>query len=197
MIFLDDLEKVRLSDDITIPEDFDCGDSDLNDFILNCSKGHDRELLTVTYLIQYRQTIIGFYSLLNDRINSKSVKTEEWNLFRKKVKKGSYNSFPAMKIGRFAIDNRYRNNKIGTEIIRYLKMLFITENRTGCRFVTVDAYKESIEFYRKNDFDFLTIKDTDKDTRQMYFDLIKIKNAILNAEKANSAVSCDILQDKN
>ena len=50
-------------------------------------------------------------------------------------------------------------------------MLFIDNNRTGCKFITVDAYAQSLDFYVKNGFNFLTDQDIGKDTRLMYFDL--------------------------
>lgn len=37
---------------------------------------------------------------------------------------------------------------------QFLKDTFITNNRTGCAFVTVDALKEAIPFYQKNGFKF-------------------------------------------
>lgn len=46
---------------------FDCGDSDLNDFILNDSINILNELLAVTYLIENKENTIAFYSVLNNR----------------------------------------------------------------------------------------------------------------------------------
>ena len=61
---------------------------------------------------------------------------------------------------------------IGSYLIWALKMLFLTDNRTGCRFITVDAYNKSAvtEFYEKNDFEFLTEDDKKEKTRSMYSD---------------------------
>ena len=41
----------------------------------------------------------------------------------------------------------------------------------ACKFITLDAYSKSIEFYEKNDFKYLTESDSKSDTRQMYYDL--------------------------
>jgi hypothetical protein len=62
---------------------------------------------------------------------------------------------------------------LGRQILDWLKILFLTANRTGCRFITVDAYNNprTIDFYERNDFRFLTSADEKDDTRQMYFDL--------------------------
>ena len=61
----------------------------------------------------------------------------------------------------------------------------ISDNKTGCRFITVDAYKQAVPFYQKNDFDFMGKEEQqrfelDKDnpesdgTYAMYFDLSKL-----------------------
>ena len=56
------------------------------------------------------------------------------------------------------------------------KKFFLEDNRTGCRFMTVDAYNNDrvIKFYKKNGFQFLSNKDTNKKTRIMYFDLKRL-----------------------
>jgi len=45
------------------------------------------------------------------------------------------------------------------------------KQQAGCRFITVDAYQNALEFYKKNGFDFLTEKDAQEQTRAMYLDL--------------------------
>ncbi|WP_420870342.1 GNAT family N-acetyltransferase [Leptospira meyeri] len=71
---------------------------------------------------------------------------------------------------------QYQNQGLGSDILNYIKGLFLDSNKTGCRFVTVDAYnnKETLSFYEKNGFIYLTQSDTNEDTRLMYFDLITI-----------------------
>ena len=44
-----DFRIVRLSSEINVT-DFDCGDEDLNDFLLNDANHYQSELLAVTYL---------------------------------------------------------------------------------------------------------------------------------------------------
>ena len=79
-----------------------------------------------------------------------------------------------MKIGRLGASVNFQRKGVGNLIIDYLKQLFVDNNRTGCKFITVDAYRQSLSFYEKNDFEYLTIKDRQDDTRLMYFDLIKV-----------------------
>lgn len=49
--------------------------------------------------------------------------------------------------------------------------MFTHGNRTGCRFITVDAYSDAVGFYQKCGFDFISEKDRNDITRLMYYDL--------------------------
>ncbi len=153
---------------------FDCGDSDLNEFLINDSKKFILNLLAVTYVIEDNDNTIAFFSLLNDKISI--LDTESKSQWRKLVKDKlpygkRYNSYPAMKIGRLGVSLLYKNQGWGTDILNYLKDLFVTNNRTGCRFITVDAYRDSLQFYEKNGFQYLTSIDKNSDTRLMFYDL--------------------------
>lgn len=68
---------------------------------------------------------------------------------------------------------KYQKQGIGSEVLSFIKSFFTIRNKTGCRFITVDAYNcdRVIEFYEDNGFRFLTDKDKSEDTRLMYFDL--------------------------
>lgn len=72
------------------------------------------------------------------------------------------------------------NDFIRREVWFYKEQLIampyiVVENgKTGCRFVTVDAYNAAVPFYEKNGFDFLTQKD-ENPTQLMFFDLINLK----------------------
>jgi GNAT superfamily N-acetyltransferase len=76
-----------------------------------------------------------------------------------------------MKIGRLAVNDSYKGQNIGRFVLDYLKELFIENNRTGCKFITVDGYRASLKFYEKNDFKYLTTEDEFEDTRLMFFNL--------------------------
>ena len=54
-----------------IVSSFDCGDEDLNDFILNESVKYRQARLAVTYVIEVRNSnhVVGFFSLANDRVS--------------------------------------------------------------------------------------------------------------------------------
>lgn len=157
----------------TTRKPFDCNDSDLNEFFFEDSKGHSRQLLAVTYAFESEVETIAYFCVSNDSIRegdaSKSIFR---HLLNKLPHRKRYKSHPAVKIGRFAVSSSHQRKGIGTELIMdYIKALFIINNKTGCRFITIDAYEAAISFYQKNGFEFLTTADENDDRRQMYFDL--------------------------
>lgn len=161
--------------------DFNCTNCDLNDFLWNESLDYQKQLLAVTYLIEDKDTskIVGFYSVLNDRISRKECKTSSQ---QRKVlkdiphKKRGYSHFPAVKLGRLGVDSNHENSGLGSKILDFIKINFITNNKTGCRFITVDAYNDPcvIAFYKKNGFVEFPVKEEEKqeDTLLLYFDLL-------------------------
>ena len=177
---------VRLSSNHTILP-FDCDDDDLNDFLLNSSKDFQEKLLAVTYVLEDRVAgeTVAFFSLLNDKISAELF--ESGNQWKKRIRSlfpdpKQLRDYPSMKIGRLAVSKNYQRKNIGQNILNILKILFVTENRTGCRFITVDAYRKSLSFYEKNGFIYFSSKDKDDDTRQMYYDLANATQSLSAAD---------------
>ena len=59
---------------------FDCGNQDLNDFLLIDSKNYQKKLLSVTYILQTEKDIAAFFSVSNDKI---SIPKATANFFEK------------------------------------------------------------------------------------------------------------------
>ena len=173
---INDFIFIRLTENFPI-QSFDCGDNDLNDYILNDALHYAQKLLAVTYLITKNDKIVAFFSVSNDKIGIKDMETNsQWyKHFMNNMPKGKrYYSYPAVKIGRLGVSNEFQNQRIGTIILNYIKYLFVTDNRTGCMYITVDAYRQSLSFYEKNEFKYLNKTDDGGNTRLMYFPLIEI-----------------------
>ena len=155
---------------------FNCGDEDLNNFILNDDPLYRKALLAVTYVVEERETgkVIAYFSLANDRISLTDFPNKtEFNRFRKHrfVNEKRLKSYPAGKLCRLAVDLSAQDSHIGSYLIDFIKSFFISDNKTGCRFITVDAYADVIAFYEKNNFVKLDDEDKDARTRLLYFDL--------------------------
>ena len=156
---------------------FDCGDADLNGFLLNDAKLYAERKLAYTYILEDDdRNIVAYYSLLNDKISKRDASNATW----RKVKKlfphrKHFNSYPAIKIGRFAVSKAYNGQGIGSELMNQIKQSLVENgNYSAFRFLTVDAYLTAIPFYEKNGFKLLLSDDANEHTRLMYFDMMEL-----------------------
>lgn len=157
---------------------FDCGDDDLNEFFAKDSIIAGKELLSVTYIAEQDNNVIAFFSVSNDSIKKEILPKSKYKKISKEIPhEKRYSSLPAVKIGRLATCKMTQKKGIGKSLLDFIKVWFTVGNKTGCRFVIVDAYNKPdiIKFYKNNDFDFLIEDDKSSETRLMYFDLITFK----------------------
>lgn len=153
----DDYQIRRLQQEEKI-KSFDCGDADLNDFIINEAHHYRNALIAVTYVYEHHKKgeIIGYFSLANDRVSITDFKDRtDFNRFRRHrfVNEKRIRSYPAVKVCRLGVSHM--------------------DNKTGCRFITVDAYPNAIPFYGHNDFHPLRNDDEplDMPTQLLFYDL--------------------------
>ena len=82
--------------------------------------------------------------------------------------------YPAVLIGRLGISTKFQQHHIGTELMNFIKSWFVdSTNKTGCRYLIVDAYNSDIPlaFYKKNGFDFIfSTEEQEKDYRKIVSD---------------------------
>lgn len=170
---------------------FSCGTEDwqldLNEFFAIDSKPYQEKLLAVTYILEEEAKTIAFFSVANDRISAEDATSPK--RFQKDIRKlfpeaKQLRSYPAVKIGRLGVHKDFQRQGIGKDLIDYIKTLFVQSNRTGCRFITVDAYNnpETLKFYTREGFIFLRKDDEDAKTRMMYFDLEPVFRSLSSKE---------------
>lgn len=99
----------------------------------------------------------------------------------------SLKDYPSVLIGRLGVSQEFRSLHIGSDALDFIKAWFIEpNNKTGCRFLIVDAYNNptTIAFYEHNGFK--TVFSSDKQekeyrhqnvdselkTRLMFYDLL-------------------------
>ena len=156
---------------------FDCGDEDLNNFLVEDAKDFLDKRIATSYILEDNGRIVAYFCLLNDKTSRQDVTNNQWN----KIKGGfperkRFGSYPAIKIGRFAVSSEYKGRNIGTDLMNLLKaMLDENPNYSAFRYLTVDAYLSAIDFYRKNNFKLLSEKQLNDHTRLMFFDMMELE----------------------
>ena len=127
---IEDFKLIRLTSGHDILP-FDCDDKDLNEFLFEDAKPYQSQLLAVTYLLESKNSTIAFFSIFNDKITLEDFDSKsQWK--RLSVPYGKRKrSYPAVKLGRLGINVENQKQGIGKDILNYLKISFIDNNKTG------------------------------------------------------------------
>jgi predicted GNAT family N-acyltransferase len=179
---------VQIDQDTQIPP-FQCSEEELNGFLHDDAKRYHVDLLAVTYLLLdiHNQHTVAYYSLLADKISFDSENKKVWNQLNRRIpNRKRRKSYPALKIGRLAVDSQYANMGIGRTIVDSIMFAFTHSKRLGCRFVTVDALSSATAFYGKCGFKFFSEKDAKSQTRLMFFDLKNFSDALQTKGKTDA-----------
>lgn len=179
---------------------FSCGDKDLDEFFTNDCFDFTKQLLGKTYCYRLNKDphkVVCAFTLANagvrvsDLPNSRKKKIEAAIPHVKTLK-----DYPAVLVARLGVSQEFRSLHIGSDILDFIKIWFLEPyNKTGCRFVIVDAYNEpaTMAFYEQNGFKTVfSTEQQEKDyrhleaeitlnTRLMFYDLMTIaKDNILS-----------------
>jgi len=142
-----EVKVLEQSDDLST---FDCSTDDLmglNDFIHSEAHQYQNEKLGVTYLFLHNGNIVGYATLSMSQIEIK----EAPHILPIHV---TVKHYPALQIGRLAIDNNYRNRNVGTNICLWcLNIAQKLSGKVGCRLVIVLTKGKTVEFYKKIGFE--------------------------------------------
>lgn len=137
---------VQLNSACTI--DFKCGDDDLDGFFRDDWFPHFDQLLAVTYCMYHGDRPVAMVSLYNDKIDAEGIGSARRLIPNRKRRR----SYPAVKVGRLGVAREYQGKRIGENLMSFLKVFFIVRNKTGCRYITLDAYPKSVGFYERSGF---------------------------------------------
>ena len=163
------IEKINDKHDLS---NFNSYEKELVNFLIEDALNNQNQKLSVTFLWFYEKNLAGYVTLLNDKINLEGNLKE---FFREKDI--HYKSLPALKIGRLCVHDDFRKRGIGRLMVLFAikQANEISENKSGCRFITLDAKRnekrelDSIHFYKKLGLKLL--KERIKGTTPMYLDL--------------------------
>ncbi len=148
---------------------FECSDPDLNDYLHNAALNSFDEGTSKTHLVYYNSVLVGFFSLATDII-------KDDHLIEDDAKPGfDPHNYPAIKIARLATHKDWGGRGIGLFMVKQCMAIAIVISRryAGCRFITVDAYKERVGFYQK--YGFKLVESTkNKNKPKLYFNHIEL-----------------------
>jgi GNAT superfamily N-acetyltransferase len=175
---------------------FDCANDDLNDFFAKEVLNYSSELLGKSYCFTLDaddQIIVAAFTISNDSIKTHTLPNSRKKRINTDIPRTKQmKSYPAVLIGRLGVHKNFRKieeeeKSIGDQLMDFIKSWFIDKaNKTGCRFIVVDAYNNdtALKYYKRNGFkELFSTEDQEKEymhipingtltTRLLYFDLI-------------------------
>ena len=167
------LRQLQPDDDVS---DFRLGEEKyrpLQAYLEQSAKRFHKRNLARTYVLGSDQKqIVAYLTLVCGEVELQaggSSVGERANSYR-------YRSYPAVKIARLAVDERYRGNDLGKMLVTLA--LGIAKDQicpaVGCRFVTVDAKVDAVKFYERLGFSFLeTEQNRQRPEPILFIDLYK------------------------
>jgi GNAT superfamily N-acetyltransferase len=173
-ISTEDINIQKLNEShISILRGFKSYEQELINFLIEDALNNQNQKISVTFLWIYENNLVGYITLLNDKINLEGNLKE---YFREK--EIPYKSLPALKVGKLCVHDNYLRRGIGKLMLKFATQQAnkISETTAGCRFITLDAKRnekrelDSIHFYKK--FGFEILKERHKGTTPMYLDLV-------------------------
>ena len=177
--------------------DFSCKhDKDIEDFFKSEFEDYDCQLLGKSYgFVKTKPSLelVAAFTVANSMLPVVNFPKSIKNRINRQIPNPKRNSqYPAVLVGQLAVFDAFAGKHIGDEVLSMIKSWFIDPlNKTGCRYVIVDAVNNDkvIGFYQRNGFKFIFDKIEDeiaymkldleaeyKRTRLMYFDLIVLKS---------------------
>jgi len=143
---------------------------ELEDFLKEDAFSNQKLKISTTYLLFHedkeQRYLAGYVTLLADSIRIYKDRALKQFFENKGVE---YNSLPAIKIGRIAVDKRLQKRGYGKNLIKFSMYTALNLSESiGCRFLTVDAKLNAKSFYKKHGFKVLIKRDK---TTIMYLDL--------------------------
>jgi GNAT superfamily N-acetyltransferase len=155
-------ETLAKCDDFTC-----CKDKDIEDYFKCDAVDNAAELLGKSYcFITPRNKIVCAFTVSNSSIKTNDIPSRKKNRLQRIIPHAKWRSqYPAVLVGQLAVFDEFAGNRIGDEMMNFIKSWFVdSNNKTGCRYIIVDAVNtpKVIEYYKRNGFDFIFSSDEEE-----------------------------------
>lgn len=184
--YLDEHGELKAVEDFSIFDGFSCGHGGLDEFLFKYAEDNQNDLLFRVYSYSVNagdnsnfvpSEPVAFVSLCNNSQDLELEDIESKGLNAPHIREFKYR-FPAVSIGHMGVHVAYQRKSIGTNILNLVKRIFAIDNKTGCRFINLQAINspEVMKFYRFNDFEPTSLLNTLGEVVPMFCDLLRFKS---------------------
>lgn len=159
---------------------------------------YEFQMLGKTYcFVNSRKRIVAAFTLANSSVRVDNMPKSKRNKLNRKIPFSKQRSqYPAVLVAQLAVFDGFGGLNLGSQILDFVKSWFLDPlNKTGCRYIVVDAVNTPpvLQFYQDNGFDFIFSSDEEeisymsrsakvedgeifRETRLMTFDLMTLKS---------------------
>lgn len=170
-------------------------DNDIHKFFHEEFDDYSYQLLGKSYCFVTKQDskMVAAFTVANSSIRVDNMPKPKRNKLNRKIPFSKQRSqYPAVLVGQLVVFDEFTGLDLGKDVMNFIKAWFIDPlNKTGCRYIIVDAVNKEkvLQFYKDNGFDFIFASDEEemkylskeervvdndyfRETRLMYFDLM-------------------------
>lgn len=147
---------------------FTCKDEDITEFFTQDYADYAYQLLGKSYCFVKPDTseIVCAFTVANSSVKVDSLPSNLRNKLNRKIPNAKRRpQYPAVLVGQLAVSDLFSGHHVGDELLDFIKSWFIDPlNKTGCRYVIVDAvnHPKVFEYYQRNGFKFLFSSDKEE-----------------------------------
>ncbi len=155
---------------------FDCGDTDLNEFL--CTEEvnkYTEDNYGITTVVYYEGELVAYYTVASGELRNQVFKKSKGFSKYPEIR---IDNIPSLIIGRLAVQKEWQKKGIGRILIQRITSYALHQQQhLGLRLLLVQAKRKAFDFYGKCGFDFVfeTKRETkrfrQKGTKTMFFDL--------------------------
>ncbi|MBU6455581.1 MAG: GNAT family N-acetyltransferase [Cyanobacteria bacterium REEB67] len=139
----DDLEIEKLS--AAPSDDFECPRQEQTEyFVKHAWADHQQQSISVTYVLRFKGQLVGYVTLTMDEIPLAKLERPEGVAFSR---------LPAVKLAQMGVHKDFNGNGFGPELVTFAVLTALElREKIGCRYVTLDANGDLVEWYKKQGF---------------------------------------------
>jgi predicted GNAT family N-acyltransferase len=126
------------------PTFFQCPGPEQTDYFLKSAWDHQNQGIAVTYVLLLKRDLIGYVTVTMDEIPLAKLERPEGIPFSR---------LPAMKIAQLGVHSDLNGNGFGQYLVTYaMSVALELKQKVGCRYVTLDAKADLVEWYEEQGF---------------------------------------------
>ena len=131
-------------------------------------------------MVFYDGELVAYYTISSDGLRAEYVDARKLSAAHVKKSAQRIEAYPALKIGRFAVQRNWQSRGIGRLLIRRIAAIAVT-TQPAVRLIILNAKPKAVPFYQKAGFVLTNEvrRERGRVNRTMYLDVLSIQDAVL------------------